>query len=306
LVHPDGAAVVSSTRLAATKAGGAASPVATAFSYGKGRLVYVGFTFENLASTDLAPAFQELIAATGLTTSSAAPIASTPPLKTKLPVAGVPVKAGTLTAVAPAPVEPPPAATPDTTSTATNTPPPAAVPEYYVVRSMKIRIYTGNDNKEALSTGTIRLYRNGGDVNPFPEIAQEYERRNPNHLTPIGGGPTGIPATELAVNSVYETKLEYTPDMSYGMTLHSCQQYGLRLDIHYDPNFFLDAWRINRVELEIDFGYEDHIRRDNGEVVYFWKSAPGFPKVIPFINGVLLNNANKDISFFTDGFFMPK
>jgi hypothetical protein len=175
---------------------------------------------------------------------------------------------------------------------------------------VKFRIYTGNDNKEALSKGSIQLYRNGGDVNPFPEVAQEYEQRNPNHLTPIGGGSTAIPATELAVNSVYEAKLDYVPDMAYGMPLHTCQQYGLRLDIHYEPNFILDAWRINRVELEIDFGYESTTHTvDEAHYIHyqtFWRSAPGFPKVITFINGALLNNANKDVSFFTDGFFMPK
>ena len=34
--------------------------------------------------------------------------------------------------------------------------------------------------------------------------------------------------------------------------------------------------------------------------------APGYPKVIPFIHGALLNNANKKLILITDGFFMPK
>jgi hypothetical protein len=306
LIHPDGAAVVSSTRLAATKAGAAPSPVATAFAYGKGRMVYVGFTFENLASADLAPAFQDLIAATGLTTSSATPIANAPPLRNTVPATGVPPKAASLTAATPDPVEPTPAPAQDT-STAPATPTPAATPSS-VVRSVKIRIYTGNDNKEALSKGTIRLYRNGGAVND--DGNPDFETINPNHLTPIGAGVTYLPDTELAVNSVFETKIGVTPDMTYGMRIESCQQYGLRLDIHYEPNFFLDAWRINRVELEIDFGYQDSVHQtkpDGGaKTVYFWRHAPGYPKVISFINGALLNNTNKDLSLITDGFFMPK
>lgn len=64
-VNPSGATVVFNAELEAM--GGKPVPVATANSYGKGRIIYVGFTFENLAAKQLAPAFQQLLAATGLT-----------------------------------------------------------------------------------------------------------------------------------------------------------------------------------------------------------------------------------------------
>ena len=64
-VNPAGATVVFNAELEAM--GGKPVPVATANSYGKGRIIYVGFTFENLAAKQLAPAFQQLLAATGLT-----------------------------------------------------------------------------------------------------------------------------------------------------------------------------------------------------------------------------------------------
>ena len=64
LVNPKGASVVFSTLPTAAKRPGVPMPVATAFAYGRGRMVYVGFTFENLADRDLAPAFRHLLAAT--------------------------------------------------------------------------------------------------------------------------------------------------------------------------------------------------------------------------------------------------
>lgn len=62
-INPGDAAVVFTAPLAAAKALDAPAPVATASPYGRGRIVYVGFTFENLAEADLAPAFQTLLTA---------------------------------------------------------------------------------------------------------------------------------------------------------------------------------------------------------------------------------------------------
>lgn len=89
LVNPDGAAVVFTTLLTAAKKTGQPAPVATAFAYGRGRIIYVGFTFENLDKQDLAPAFRHLLSATGLlpgqrntspTAQGAATTVSCPPL----------------------------------------------------------------------------------------------------------------------------------------------------------------------------------------------------------------------------------
>ena len=73
IVNPDSATVLFTTTLANVK-GDAGTPVATIHSYGRGRIVYVGFTFENLAPAELAPAFSVLLDATGLT-SKPGPIA---------------------------------------------------------------------------------------------------------------------------------------------------------------------------------------------------------------------------------------
>jgi hypothetical protein len=65
-VNPDGAAVLMTSLLKSKYSTGAPMPVAIANGYGRGRIVYVGFTFENLVDADRAPAFQALLAATGL------------------------------------------------------------------------------------------------------------------------------------------------------------------------------------------------------------------------------------------------
>jgi len=62
-VNPDGASVVFTAALAARDIGDQPAPVATVSSFGRGRIVYVGFTVENLDAAELAPAFRVLLAA---------------------------------------------------------------------------------------------------------------------------------------------------------------------------------------------------------------------------------------------------
>ena len=72
------------------------------------------------------------------------------------------------------------------------------------------------------------------------------------------------------MDSIYESVMETSPNQreqqfeyvkvnAWGeqdiVSLALCQQYGLRLDILYEPNFILDAWKIDRVDLEIEFAY---------------------------------------------------
>ena len=68
-VNPDGATVVFTSALAASEIGEQPAPVATAAAYGGGRIVYVGFTFENLDAQDLAPAFRFLLTSGGVSSN---------------------------------------------------------------------------------------------------------------------------------------------------------------------------------------------------------------------------------------------
>ena len=67
-VNPGGASVVFTAELDAMKSTSNPIPVATSYSYGKGRIIYVGFSFENLAAKELSPAFQQLLLAGGQNT----------------------------------------------------------------------------------------------------------------------------------------------------------------------------------------------------------------------------------------------
>jgi len=76
-VNPDGASVVFTSALTAKEIGTQPAPVATVSSFGRGRIVYVGFTLENLDAADLAPAFQALVAA-GRPTAATEAVAEPP------------------------------------------------------------------------------------------------------------------------------------------------------------------------------------------------------------------------------------
>lgn len=305
-VNPGSATVVFSAELDAMKSAGKSTPVATAFSYGKGRIIYVGFTFENLAANELAPAFQQLLSATGQN--------NTLPTK-QLPATGRIVS----TPTQPAPPPPPAPAANTATPPAEEPNPKLTFTGLTYFKSAKVKIYTGNDNKEAPSSVTVELSVNGGGSDNMG-----------------GEDPAGLvqlarffpPSQEFPVNSMYESVMEYSPGdrkkqfeyiqaNSWGeqnrITLERCQQYGLRLDIIYEPNFFLDAWKIDRVELEIDFGYWEwwHYRGDpesgsRSQSYLVSKPAAGFPRTISFNRSSLLNNANKKLTLTTDGFFFPK
>jgi hypothetical protein len=312
VVNPDGAAIVFTSPLTTSYAkrdGGL--PVAVAHAYGQGRIVYVGFTFENIPEKERAKAFETLLdAATGAGTP---PVASAPPLPVAVTVAP---SVQTYTPPAPAP-----------------TSPPASEPEpdrkYFSTgmtyhRISKVKIYTGNDNKEAASSVRIELFINGSANDDNGGI-------NPDRLRGLGYG--WLPREELSKNSATEFTIEAVPGNAKKLfesaarntwgeqneiTLAICQQYGLRLDIDYEPNFFLDAWKIERVELVIDFGYWEEWGRkytvrsgpNRGKVGYerylVPKSAATFPRVISFDRGALLNNSNKKLKLVTDGFFFPK
>ncbi len=81
MIDPEGAVAVFTTTLVAAKNSAAPAPVATANAHGRGRIVYVGFTFENLAEADLAPAFKALLAAAGPQGSPAIGATTQEPMK---------------------------------------------------------------------------------------------------------------------------------------------------------------------------------------------------------------------------------
>lgn len=314
-VNPAGATVVFTSDIEAM--GGKPVPVATANSYGKGRIIYVGFTFENLAAKQLAPAFQQLIAATGLTGQLAnTNTVNARPLKNTMPGKQFPAIGGTGTTT----TTPPAALAADTAAPAATEPnPKLTFTGLTYFKTAKVKIYTGNDNKEALSHVTVVLSVNGGESDDNGGL-------NPDRLVRLAR--FFLPNQALQVNSLYESVMEISPGgfeqqfkyiqaNSWGeqdkITLDRCQQYGLRLEINYEPNFILDAWKIDRVDLEIDFGYwewwfyrGDRESGSHSERYLVSKPAAGYPRIISFNRSSLLNGTNNKLTLITDGFFFPK
>ncbi len=162
-------------------------------------------------------------------------------------------------------------------------PPPTAVPEYYLT-SVRVNIFTGNDNKEYLSKVGIDLFCSGG-------ASTDFGNTNPELL--LFGYPAGdksIP--EMKINS----NTEFVLQTGNPGNLYLIQQYGLKLKINYWANFILDAWKIDKVTMTLEF-----------------KDKKGNPhptlatKTVTFLNASMLMTDSKfQLVCETDGFLFPK
>ncbi|MEQ1799413.1 MAG: hypothetical protein ABL872_15775 [Lacibacter sp.] len=166
--------------------------------------------------------------------------------------------------------------------------------EYYLKKAT-VTIYTGNDNKEAPSNVTVYLYTN---TRSFYQMQGDTSTTNL-----IGSG--GNKNTEYAVNSKTIMPMElaevawdmitYKPDYRPGeISLTTFNKNGLSLMIFYAPGFFTDAWKINRVELTVEFKRADgalHPQLGN--------------KTITFTKSALMTEKNDRIRLVTDKFMFP-
>jgi hypothetical protein len=126
-------------------------------------------------------------------------------------------------------------------------PPSSTKPNSYYLVAAKVRINTGNDNKEAQSGLRIELIKNSyipgaaPELKPYPGETLIYENRGS--------------ADEYKVNSTKELNLVgiYSKDYHIGeIWLDWVKAYGLKLKIRYSPAFVLDAWKINTVILILE------------------------------------------------------
>jgi hypothetical protein len=177
------------------------------------------------------------------------------------------------------------------------------IDQYFVVAGT-FTVRTGNDNKELPSKFTIKLYINGGETqhdpwNPTP---------NPLNLQDIGYA-YGSNTTELKVNSTADLELQTSVDTHWSPqknNLANIQQHGLRIVITYEPNFPLDAWKIDSVTLTLKFKDRDDIRTYWGQQTPHPRYPPMADKVITFSNvSKLLTAANPRLDLVTDKFLMP-
>lgn len=161
---------------------------------------------------------------------------------------------------------------------AQETPKPAPTSKDYRLTLGKVTIHTGNDNKEQPSHVQMGLSfgKNGSGFYDTPR--EKYK--------------------EFAVNSVTELYLDqlYLGYYPYeAPTLALAEETGVTLYISYTPNFPLDAWKIEKVVLTLEY------RDGSGNLHPVLKS-----KEIVFTNvGALMNNVNRSLVCEADRFLMP-
>ncbi len=180
-------------------------------------------------------------------------------------------------------------------------PPAATVAPHYFLTAARVSIATGNDNKEQPSRVRISLVRTSGGEWPSDDYTTPCGLYSFNHSTNIN--------EEYKINSVTEIPLR-TPFQFPGtipggtgegwryinLRLGDIQTHGLILYVMYDPNFILDAWKITKVTLTLEF------KDINGN------AHPSLGTVIiPFINSsTLLNDGKRSLKLETDKFLIPK
>ena len=177
------------------------------------------------------------------------------------------------------------------------------IDQYFLVVGT-FAIQTGNDNKELLSDFTIKLYINGGasDTDPFG-----FANPDPLRLQDVGYS-FGSKTTELKVNSSADFELKTGVDtvwLPMKNNMANIQQHGLRIVITYNPNFPLDAWKIDGVTLTLKF-------QNRGQISNYLSTGrrsfyPGMDnKTITFPNvGKLLTASDPRLDLITDGSLRP-
>jgi hypothetical protein len=180
------------------------------------------------------------------------------------------IKANTRIKQAPSKTPPAPAPAPVNKTTGTTT----SEPLVYKLSSVRVKIRTGNDNKEFPSKVYVWIKaRNQNSWSPF------YQAKLDN---------------EMKVNSETEFGLDY---MTWnGETgLNAFQASGLVLRVSYLPNFFADAWKIEGVTLVLEFKDQyGNLHPTLGSKTIVFSNAYGF-----------LNDAYRDIECVADATFAP-
>jgi len=171
---------------------------------------------------------------------------------------------------APAPAPPPPT-TSKTTAPIAKTDVPVSV---YSLTSVRVDIRTGSDNKEFPSKVYVTLM-----AKSTPANWRNYLQFNLSN--------------EMKINSDCEfgLDLEGRPPTP----LETFQQSGLKMTIKYEPNFFADAWKIEKVTMVLEFKDQyGNLHPTLGSKTIVFNNAYGF-----------LNNEYKYLDCVTDASFAP-
>lgn len=180
-----------------------------------------------------------------------------------------------------------PAPSPVTTTSTNNT------NKFYYLTNVTVRIYTGNDNKESPSLISVNVSLPPGSSNysipsnpPGPSLIFSTDGEQSNYRA------------EIKSNSVSEIKPSAICHAGYRVdevSLPTITRNGLLLHIYYLPNLFTDAWKIEKVEMDVEFIELNGTRHPTlgKKTITFFKS------------NVLLTNANNKLALATDKFLIP-
>jgi hypothetical protein len=164
----------------------------------------------------------------------------------------------------------------------------------YALTAARVNIGTGADNKESLSNVSIELAVRNTNFQIFSQnnITNELP---PNSTVPVGLEKSNsmiLSYNPSSIPTIYYTATTGTKTVS----LADVEQYGLGLRLIYKPNFFADAWKIEKVSVTLEF------RDAKGNL----HPAAG-QRTITFTNtSTFLDNFDKRILLCTaDGSFNP-
>jgi hypothetical protein len=152
-----------------------------------------------------------------------------------------------------------------------------AATSVYSLTSVRVNIRTGNDNKEFPSMVGLDLINRKTGYFPFKQLPEDM--RN-----------------EMKSNSNTEVGLDKSSTApSEHFTLESIQASGLSLQIHYKPNFFTDAWKIEGVSITLEFKDQNGVPHPTlGSKTIVFNNASGF-----------LDATNPVLFCSTDGQLVP-
>ena len=148
----------------------------------------------------------------------------------------------------------------------------------FYLTSAKATIYTGNDNKEQPSQMQMVIILGKEGVGNYKIPTSQYK--------------------EFPVNSATEFPFQFYYDRNYypsKLCLTNVESAGAAISIIYSPNFPLDAWKIEKVMLTLEF------RDGNGNL----HPALGTKNIVFTNIGALLNEANTTLVCEADQFLFP-
>ncbi|MGZ8544891.1 MAG: hypothetical protein ACXWV0_06320 [Flavisolibacter sp.] len=182
-----------------------------------------------------------------------------------------------------------------------NNPPATVNSTAYYLTAVKVSIVTGNDNKEQPSRASIMLNTVDGGCWPSDKTTGGCGLYDFNLANTINNEFKVNSVTDISLTTAYQFPASFPGGAGEGwryinLSLAAIQAHGVVLFVNYDPNFFLDAWKIERLTLTMEFkDLQGNAHPTMGTVS------------IPFINAsALLNSSKRTLKCETDRFLMPK